>query len=278
MPTLIFQSINSQSVQTSQNERVKVGAELKAWQDDSNVSSSDAASVEAELATAQTHALAVRPLVDALTQALSQAIPSGSFTASSVTNAQTNISSLHTTVESAIAKLQADQQAIVNAKLAVQSAKDALAQTQAGSTPQQLDAQRAAIDAAQASLNAANAAIANVIIVAPYSGTVSAVHVKRGDIVAPNAVAVSLTPHSALQFEAYLSEVDAPHVSSGDVVAITLDAYGTGRLFPATVVSIDRSPTMQNGTPAYKVVAQFASDDSALAQGMTGNIIIHPTK
>lgn len=278
MPTLIFQSINNQAAQSAVNERVHVGAEITAWQSNAQVSSSDLAAVAAELQASQSHALALRPLIDTLTQALSQAIPNGSFTSSSVTTAQSNLSSLHTVVEAAIAKLQADQQAIVNSKLTLQSAQDALAQTKAGSTQQQIEAQKAVIDAAQASLNAANAAIANAIIVAPYSGTVSAVHVKRGDIVSPNSVAVSLTPHSALQFEAYLSEVDAPHVSSGDVVAITLDAYGTSRLFPATVVSIDRSPTMQNGTPAYKVVAQFASDDGALAQGMTGNIIIHSTK
>lgn len=278
-PSLLFQTSDSQSAQDSLGGRVSLGVELTVWKQElASLQSNNAAAVETELGASIAHAQKTRSFSDMLTAALGHAITSSSFSQSSLTAGQTSVAALRTAAQSAIATLQADAQALANDKLAVQSAQDALAAAQAGATTQDVEAQQAGLEAAQAMLHSAEAALGNALVVAPYSGTVTAVHVKTGDLISPNTIAVSLSPHSALQLDAYLSEVDAVRVSVGDQADVTLDAYGSSRVFPATVTSVNRSPTQQNGIPAYQVVVQFAQNDSALSPGISGNAIIHPSR
>jgi len=278
-PQLSFFTSDNQVTNDAVNGRVQAGRELSTWGTEVSTVESGADATETELTRALAHALVLRSYADTMTQTLGVALTNSStFTATQLTVAQANLATFRAAVQSSIATIQADQQAIANDKLAIQSAQDALASAQAGSTPQAIEAQAAAVDAAQASLEAANAAIQNAIIVAPYAGTVTAVPVKIGDTVSPNTVAISISPHSALELDGYLSELDAARAAVGDSASVTLDAYGTSRTFPATVVSIDRSPTIQNGVPAHKVVVQFSENSDALSPGMTGNVAITPSK
>lgn len=87
-----------------------------------------------------------------------------------------------------------------------------------------------------------------------------------------DAPAISLSPDTTLQIKAYFSERDVASIKAGEHSDITLDAYGSDRVFSASVVSVDRSPTMQNGVPAYGVTLQFDANDQAISAGMTANI------
>jgi len=69
-----------------------------------------------------------------------------------------------------------------------------------------------------------------------------------------------------------VSEGDIANIHVGSAADVTLDAYGSDRHFTADVASVDTSPTMQNGIPAYKVVLQFAQNDPSISSGMTANI------
>ena len=275
-PTIIFQTTDSQSATNAASARLSLNAQLPQWQTQVNAlaNTSDQASIDASLTYSITQLMAVRTYTSTLLQALANAIPSGSFGAASIAQAQTSVSALNTTVSSLILSLQGAQQGIASGKLAVQSAQDALNTIEAGSTSQDIEAQTAQIQAAQAQVASIQAEVADDVVVAPFSGKVTSVAVKSGQSVAPGTVAVSLTPESALQVELYVSEVDVAKLKVGDTAQVTLDAYGTGRVFTATVASIDGSPTMQNGTSAYKVVLQFASNDPAIASGMTANATI----
>lgn len=141
----------------------------------------------------------------------------------------------------------------------------------------QIAAAQAAVDAARAALDAANIALSHAIITAPYSGTVSAVRAKVGDIVAANAPAVSLSPDNALQVDVYLSELSIAKVAQNDAAEVTLDAFGGNTVFKASVLSIDQSPTTVNGAPAYKTVIQFATSTPQIATGMSANVTIYPS-
>lgn len=277
-PSLLFTSTDSQSAQDSISSRVSLGVELAAWKQESDALGSDPAAIEKALGDVLLHAQAARTFGNTLTAALGGAITSSSFTQSSLTTAETSLAAFRAAAQSAVSTLQTDQQTLANDKLAIQSAQDALAAAQAGSTAQDIEAQKASLAAAQASLKSAEAALGNAIVTAPYAGTVTAVHVKPGDFVSPNGVAVSLAPHSALELDAYLSEVDAARVSPGDRADVTLDAYGASRIFPAAVASVNRSPSMQNGVPAYRVVIQFAQNDPALSPGVSGNVTLYPSR
>jgi RND family efflux transporter MFP subunit len=218
--------------------------------------------------------MAVRTYTSTLLEALANAVPSGTFDAAAIASAQTSVGTLNTTISSLIISLQNAQQQIASAKLAVQSAQDALAKINAGSTSQTIEAQQAAVNAAQAQVENLAAQINDALIIAPFSGTVASVNVKTGQTVSADAVAMSLTPQSALQVELQVSELDIAKLTVGDSASVTLDAYGSSHIFPATVVSIDRAPTVINGVSSYKVVLQFADDDSSIATGMTANATI----
>ena len=274
--TLAFQTTDSQMAANAATQRASVNNELTTWDTETSALSSTAATaqIDTALQTSLNHLAVVRDYCDTILTALTNAIPSTTFSAAQLASAQAAVGALRDSTNTTIISLQALQQQIQTDELAVQSAQDALNQTNAGSTPQDIEAQQAAVAAAQANIANVDAQIANDIITAPYSGTVTSVAVKAGQIVTPNTVAVSLTPHSALQVVAYLTEVDVAKLKVGDAAAVTLDAYGNGRIFPAKVVSLDQSPTMQNGIPSYKVTLQFQHDDPAISSGMTANVSI----
>jgi HlyD family secretion protein len=178
------------------------------------------------------------------------------------------VSTERSNVNSLILSLQGTQQSLTNEKLAVQSAKDALNLLNAGATPE-------AVQAGSAQVNAARAALSQAEVVAPFSGTVAAVNVKPGDIASPNAPAISILPDSNFEVEVYLSEIDMAKLATGDKADVTLDAYGTGKVFPATVATIDKATTIVNGVPSYKVTLVFDAQDPALASGQGANAVIH---
>ena len=273
--TLAFSTSDSASAINSVNVRLQSNQELTNWNNELGVlSSSDTSALDAAITADLAHLAQVRTYADTLTQALSNAVQTGSFSSATISADITLVGAMRDIVTARISALQALGQQIAAGKLSVQSAQDSLNQTLAGSTKQQLDAQQAQVEAAQADVASIDAQIAKTIIVAPFAGSVSSVQVKTGDIVSPNAAAISLIPKSALQVSAYFSEVDVAAITVGLSADVTLDAYGNGRVFPATVTSVDKSPTLQNGVPAYKVVLQFMQSDPAIAPGMTANATI----
>ena len=278
-PTLLFQTTDSQSSADVLSALTTLKGALTAWQlQAASLSSIGATSTDADLDGALDYSLKqlrVAQTFDGyLLEALGASIPSNTFTASQLGVAQVSAGAFSGTVNGFITSLQMLEQQIASAKIAVQSATDSLNQTLAGSTPQAIEAQQAAVAGAQAGVESAQAALADAMVVAPFSGTVSSVGVKSGQVVAPNTIAVSITPHSALQVEIYVSEVDAALLKSGQTAEVTLDAYGTGRLFPAEVVSVDRSPSIHGSTSGYKVTLQFAADDPSIALGMGANATV----
>lgn len=275
-PTLAFTTNNSQEAVTAVNSRSAINGDLANWKiDTDNISSAATpAQLDAELQTSINHLVLVRDFSDTMLSALSSAIPSSNFGQSSINAAQVSVAGLRDATNSLILTLQGEQQQITAQELAITAAQNALAQTSAGSTPQQIEAQQAQIAAAQAAVESINAQIGNAIIVAPFTGTVASVQVKNGDIVAPNTTAVSLNPTSAQQVDVYLSEVDAAKVVPGNSAVVTLDAYGSGHTYAATVVSVDHAPTIQNNIPAYKATLQFAQSDPTITSGLSANVTI----
>lgn len=277
-PTLIFATSNNQASVSAVNTRAAAEAALSNLGTESATLSSDPTQVEDELASALSHLAAVRVYTDALLVALGSAIPTSSFSNAQVTTAQTTIGSLQSTINALTSSIQSAQQQIASGKLAVTQANNALSQTTAPATPEDIAAQQAQVAAAQAQIDSINAQIKNDIVVAPFSGTVASVHVKTGDTISPNTVAVSLNPESALQVIAYFTEIDITKVKVGASAAVTLDAYGASKEFASTVVSVDTAPSKtsddDNAPTGYKATLQFTKSDPAITSGMSANITI----
>jgi HlyD family secretion protein len=278
-PSLIFSTINNQDTINAVNARSSAEAALASWNTETGaLPGATPSQLEAELAVSLSHLTVLSAYTDALLLALNNAAPSSTFSSASVSSYQASLQALQGSLNTLTTSLQSEQQQITSAKLAVTEAEDALNQTTAAATPEDIQAQEAEVEAAQAQVDAADAQIQNAIVVAPFAGTVASVQVKVGDSVAPDTVAVSLNPKSALQIVAYFSEIDIAKIKAGAPAEITLDAYGSGQVFPAEVVSVDSAPSptsnAQGAPTGYKATLQFLHTDPAISSGMSANITI----
>ena len=85
---------------------------------------------------------------------------------------------------------------------------------------------------------------------------------------------MSLINNSGLKIQTYVSENDVAKIQSGDAADVTLDAFGTGTTFPATVTTVDAAQTQVNGSAAYMVTLHFVNPNGQIKDGMTGNVHI----
>ena len=78
----------------------------------------------------------------------------------------------------------------------------------------------------------------------------------------------------AFEIEAKVPEIDIVKVIQGSEVEVTLDAYGKGSVFPATVTRISPTATTEGTVPMYKVTITFKEHDDRIKSGMTANVNI----
>ena len=205
--------------------------------------------------------------------ALNDAQVGASFTQAQQTAGIAAVNTARNTVNGLITSLTASNQSLSTDQLALESAQDQLSQTTAGATSQAIQAQQAVVDGIQAQISQQE-------IVAPFDGTIASVSIKPGDVVNANTPAISLIPNGTFELDVYLAENDVTQVKVGDTADVTLDAYGTARDFPATVSSVDASPSTDPNSPGgtasgYKVTLVFTNTDPAIANGMGANATIH---
>lgn len=267
-PVLLVPITNTQMLNNIESGRVTMEATLDAWYAAQNSSSSASMQNQATLtATTNTSLSQVQAYLDQLALAVNDASPTGQVTAATLAGYKVNIATARTEVDAAIST-------VTGAESALQSAQNTLALAQAGSTPQQIEAQQAVVDQAQAGVTSAQVALNNSVLTAPFSGTIQNLTAQIGQVVSPGAPVLSLVNNNGLKIEAYASEADVANIADGDSAQVTLDAFGTGTDFPATVSTIDTAETDVNGTPAYLVTLHFTNPEPQAKDGMTGNVHI----
>lgn len=261
-PTFLVPTSNSQLQTNVQSERVAIGATLGSWYAALAATSSDPVS----LATTANNALAqVQSYLDTIALAVNGALSSSALPPATLAGYKANIVTARTEIGAAITTL-------TTAGAVLQSAEDQLTLAEAGSTPQDIEAQKAAVQQAEAQVTSAQVAVDHADLTAPFGGVVRNLTARIGMVVTPGVPMLSLTNNGGLKIETYVSEADVAKVKDGDTANVTLDAYGTGTIFPATVATIDSAETTVNGTPAYKVTLYFTNPDSRIKDGMTGSV------
>ncbi|MDE2079383.1 MAG: HlyD family efflux transporter periplasmic adaptor subunit [Patescibacteria group bacterium] len=277
-PNLVPSVSDANAATAAVAARVVVGAELDAWQGELAAlpASPSTADLDSALARGIQHLTVIRNFEDAVLAALVGAVPTPSFDASSIAAAQASVNTARTTVNGLITSLTATQQGLVSDQLAIQSAEAALNQLTAGASPDAIQASQAAVDAAKGAVAGIEAQIANNVITAPFAGTVGSVAIKAGELATPNTTAITLIPNSPLQAVVYVTEIDVGRIAVGDTAAVTVDAYGAGRIFPAHVAAVDAAPSVINGVSAYNVELSFDAPDPAIKTGMAANVTIRP--
>jgi len=277
-PALSFNTNNYNNKITVDEERANLPTRFSAMQNEITSAGSNLTPSQIKMLTNDE----IAALNDELTLLNNLVIALNDYQIGSITTTQQTadlgaVNQARDTLNGLISSLTAAGQAVVTQQLALQSAQDQLNQATAGATTQDIQAQQAQIAGIEAQIRQQE-------IIAPFTGTISSVSIKAGDVVSPNTPTITLVPSGNFEVDIYLAETDVTQLKVGDPADVTLDAYGTGRVFPATIASIDTSPsvvpapqgsTAASGQMGYKVTLIFSNNDPEIQTGIHANVNIH---
>jgi RND family efflux transporter MFP subunit len=133
----------------------------------------------------------------------------------------------------------------------------------------------AQIEAAKANIDAIKTQISKTTIRALFNGKVDKDDAIVGSIVSAGTPVITIS-NDNLEIQVNIPESEVSNVKIGSAANITLDAFGTNEIFPATVVSVDSVQTLENGISVYKARLKFTDTDEKIKAGMTANITITP--
>jgi len=144
----------------------------------------------------------------------------------------------------------------------------------AGVTTEEIAVAEAAVSQAEVALEAARVALERCEIRAPFAGTVGAVDVRVGELIAPGQSLITLGDLTTLRVETTdLDEIDVARVSVGQPADITFDALPE-RVFTGRVTRISPMAEPGAGGVNYTAVLELDALDPAIRWGMTAFVDI----
>jgi multidrug efflux pump subunit AcrA (membrane-fusion protein) len=171
-------------------------------------------------------------------------------------------------------QVQAAQANVAAAQAQIDIARANLDRVQAGATAAQIAAVEAGVAQAEAGLQAARAALNEATLIAPFDGTIAAIHTEAGQVVGPGVPIVSVADLSGWQIATDdLSEVDVIDVQPDQAVTITFDALPGVKLNGRVLAVMPRAET-KRGDVTYTVKIAIEQPDPRLKWGMTGQVEI----
>ncbi len=168
---------------------------------------------------------------------------------------------------------------IAAARATLSEAKEALALKVAGYRTEDVAEARAAVDAAAAGLAAIDRQLAELTILSTVSGTVEAIDLQPGELVTPNAPAVSLLDGEHLWVRAYVPE-DRLGIRLDQEVRVTVDSY-PGQSFSGRISFVARQAEFTPGnvqTPeersrqVFRIKVTLTSGLELLRPGMAADV------
>ncbi len=272
-PKLNFDVSNSQLVINIENQRVVLNDVLNKLNNVANNISTSSQVISADI-LARSTLLEIKDFVAYLAEALNNSTASPSVSVTQLATWKTMIANNRAAINTAVANLTAAEEKYTNAKSASNVSNQIISN---GSNTSVTDAQ---IAQAQAVLEKAESQLSKAYLTAPFSGVITRLDVKEGEIIAANmplaisSPLVSMISNDNFQVDFFVSEIQVVKIKTGDMATTTLDAFGTNSPFLAKVVSVDPAETLQNGVPSYKVSVQFVDSDIRIKSGMNANISI----
>ena len=157
------------------------------------------------------------------------------------------------------------------------SARDSYTLETSGSRNEDISAGAAALAKAQAEVEGYESALSQSKILAPFDGTITDVNMKIGEVVVPGISSdenIGIINTSVYNIDTYVPENSIGAMSVGNPADITMDAYGSGLIFPAHVYLVSPAETVMNGANSYKVTLRFDQPDTRIRSGLTVNAVI----
>jgi multidrug efflux pump subunit AcrA (membrane-fusion protein) len=162
---------------------------------------------------------------------------------------------------------------IAEAEAQVRSAQAEFDLLTAGARDEDLAAAAVAVTQAEAVLHSAEAALADLTLRAPFTGTVTTVDVDLGERVRPGQGVVTVADLSRLRVETTdLSERDVVHVAVGQPVTVFVDALGSD--LAGRVERISPQAQTIGGDVVYPVVIELDEQQPGLRWGMSAEVEI----
>ena len=262
-------TMTSQQLENDINmEGLKAQYMLTAWQSQvaavsSSTGSTDPNALATALATTNTNLTSLSQFLNDILDALANYTQPASAGTSYIA-----------TVNSARATISSDISSVLSAEQNIQTTSSTLAQNQASYNqttapvlPEDIKTAQAQLDNDKAALQAAQNTYNQSFIKAPFSGTVAAVDVSRGDVADTNTVIATIITKKQIA-KISLNEVDAAQVKIGDTATVTFNAL-PGVTATGTVAQIDTIGTVTQGVVSYNAKIVFDASNQGVKPGMS---------
>ncbi len=272
-PKLTFTASDLQSQIDVIALRVRAGSELNTWKGELQTInySTPSEELEKELQYGKNHLAVVR---DYLSRAMDVVDSSVGLSVTTISAYKLDINTGRTNTNIAFTSLSTQSQAIASQKVVVQRTEDELSLKRAGATAEQIAGQEAQIAQAEANVLYYESQLEKTYIHAPFSGVITKIDAKLGDIISANVLMVSLIGSGNFEIESNITESDIAKIKIGNKARVTLDAYGNDVMFNAVVSKKNLSETIIDGVPTYKTTLQFEENDERILSGLTANVDI----
>ena len=172
------------------------------------------------------------------------------------------------------AATSAEAVALARAKADEQAAKNAFRRAVHGAPPEEIASLEQQLNLAQISLERARRNLAGTQLVAPFAGTITALHVHAHERVNPTQPLATLADLSTLVIVAEVDETDIGDVAPGQEAEIRLDA-APGQVITGTVSNVAPTASSQRGATTFDAEIRFNSTgDRQLHPGMSAEVTI----
>jgi HlyD family secretion protein len=175
-------------------------------------------------------------------------------------------------------KITSLESKVKNAKESLEVAKNKKKELEAGAGQEEINLAYAKVKQAEASVDVVEERMNDYFITSPVNGKVVGFEPKVGEQVQAGSPVVSVLGQNDYEVEVDISEVDINKVEEGDVVDITLDAFGEDEQFKGQVFFIDPAQTVIQGVVYYEVKIKLVEVDKErlkrMKPGMTANVSI----
>ncbi len=165
------------------------------------------------------------------------------------------------------------QVAVSQAQAGLVTAQSQLTTLQNGPVEEDLAVLRAQVRQAQINQLQAENALANVQLVAPFDGLVTAVNLDVGTFSSAALPDVVLTDMSSFYMELLIDEIDVRQIEVGQSVEIRLDALPDAGVM-GKVTKLARTATDINGVKVYEGVITLDATDAPLRAGMSATALV----
>ncbi len=276
-PQLIFSTSNGELELAVESGRLIIEANLVAWQKTID-SLSIGSNMDGAIAETQLYLDKFQVFLTTGNTLLNTAVSNQTVSAATINSYIENISLARTNINADIVALTTSVTVRKKALSELETSKRSLLLEEAGSVQADIDAQRARVNVADADVKNAEALLEKTRIHAPFTGIVTKIPIRVGEIVASNTIVASLIGEGSLQIESFVPEINVALISINDEAQVTLDAYGSSVPFQASIVAIDPAETIKDGVPTYKTTIAFVGKDDRVKVGMTANVRITTDK